>query len=331
MLTRQQMERLDALAAETGRSFPRTTAFAAFVAVLAVLLNRVGGARRLCIGIPVHNRRTRAGRDTLGLLMQVVPLTVRVDEDDTFLSLLERVELDALESWRYAQHTIPTSARQPLYDAVLNFHSPLDAALGGAPIQAVLLHSGHQLESLSIHVHDMPQAGVLTLDFDLHADVFLPERRELVVDQFLRVLDAVLEDPRQAVADIHLLSADEERRLLVGLNSERLPLPEHLTYPALFEAQAERTPSAVAAAHEGETSPTRRSTPGGTSWRESCGSAASAPRRASACSWSPRSTRPWPCWASSRPAVGMCPSTRAIRAIGLPSCCATRACASSSP
>ncbi len=172
MLTRQQMERLDALAAGTGRSFPRTTAFAAFVAVLAVLLNRVGGARRLCIGIPVHDRRTRAGRDTLGLLMQVVPLTVRVDEDDTFLSLLERVELDALESWRYAQHTIPTSARQPLYDAVLNFHSPLDAALGGAPIQAVLLHSGHQLESLSIHVHDMPQAGVLTLDFDLHADVF---------------------------------------------------------------------------------------------------------------------------------------------------------------
>ncbi len=55
------------------------------------------------------------------------------------------------------------------------------------------------------------------------------------------------------MADIRLLSADEERRLLVGLNSERLPLPEHLTYPALFEAQAERTPSAVAAVHEGET------------------------------------------------------------------------------
>ena len=252
-LTPRQMQRLDALAAQTGRSFPRTTTFAAFVSVLAVFLHRVSGARRLCVGIPLHNRRTPALRDTLGLLMQVVPLTVRIDDDDTFLSLLQRVELDALESWRYAQHTIPTSAHQPLYDAVLNFHSPLDASIGGAPVPAVLLHSGHQLESLGIHVHDMPRAGALTLDFDLHDEVFPPERRELVVSQFLRALDAVLEDPRQAIADISLLSAEEERRLLVDLNAARLPLPEGLTYPALFAEQAARTPAAVAVVYEGQT------------------------------------------------------------------------------
>jgi amino acid adenylation domain-containing protein len=251
-LAPEQMRRLDALA-QTGRLFPRATTSAAFVAVLAALLHRIGGARRLCIGIPVHNRRTRVLRDMLGLLMQVVPLTVRIDEDDTFLSLLARIELDAMQSWRYAQYTIPRSAHQPLYDAVLNFHSPADASISGVPLPLMLLPSGHQLESLGIHVHDMSQAGVLTLDFDLHHDVFPPERRELLVGQFLRVLDAVLEDPRQAVAAIPLLSADEERRLLVDLNSERLALPERLTYPALFEAQAERTPAAVAAVHEGET------------------------------------------------------------------------------
>ncbi len=252
-LTPAQMGRLDALAAGAGLAFPRTTMFAILVAVLAALLHRIGGARRFCIGVPVHNRRTRVQRDTLGLLMQVVPLPVRIDADDTFLSLLARIARDAMASWRHAEYTIPTSGHRPLYDAVLNFHTPLDASIGGAPARAVLLPSGHQLESLGLHVHDMPQAGVLTVDFDLHADVFPPERRELVVSQFFRVLDAALEDPRQGVADIRLLSADEERRLLVGLNSARLPLPERLTYPALFEARAERTPAAVAAVYEGQT------------------------------------------------------------------------------
>ena len=124
--------------------------------------------------------------------------------------------------------------------------------MGGAPVRAVFLHPGHQVESLGIHVQDLARSGALTLDFDLHGEVFPPERRELVVSQFLRVLDAVLDNPREAVAGINLLSADEERRLLVDLNSVRLPLPERLTYPALFEAQAEKTPAAVAVVYEGQ-------------------------------------------------------------------------------
>ena len=252
-LTPEQMRRLDALATRAGRFFPRTTTFAIFISVLAVFLRRVSGSPRFCIGIPFHNRRTPALRDTLGLVMQVVPLTVYTGDDDMFLSLLRRIEADVTEAWQHAQDTISTSVHQPTYDAVLNFHSPLSASIGGEPVQAVFLHPGHQVESLCIHVQDLARTGVLTLDFDLHDEVFPPERRELVVSQFLRVLDAVLEDPQQAVVDICLLSAEEERRLLVDLNSLDLPLPEQLTYPALFEAQAERTPAGVAAVYEGET------------------------------------------------------------------------------
>lgn len=254
-LTPGQMQRLDALAARAGRFFPRTTTFAIFVSVLSVFLYRVSGTRSFCIGIPFHNRRTPALRDTLGLVMQVVPLTIRIDDDDTFLSLLKRIEAEATESWQHAQHTIPNSLHQPTYDAVLNFHSPLDVSMGGAPVRAVFLHPGHQVESLGIHVQDLARSGALTLDFDLHGEVFPTERRELVVSQFLRVLDSVLENPRKAVAGINLLSADEERRLLVDLNSVRLPLPERLTCPALFEAQAEKTPAAVAVVYEARLAP----------------------------------------------------------------------------
>jgi amino acid adenylation domain-containing protein len=252
-LTSAQMQRLDALAAKAGRYYGRITTFAILATVLSVLLCRIGGSRCFCIGTPFNNRRSAASRDTLGLLMQVVPLTIQVGIDDTFLSLLQRIERQAAECWLHAQHGVPKLLEQPAYDVVLNFQDLVDASLDGKPIRVKPLHPGHQLESLGIEINDPTQSGVLTLDFNLHCEAFPVERRELLVNQFFRVLDLMLEDPQRSIAGIDLLSDAEKRHLLVELNSRRLPMPRQLTFPALFEAQVERMPAAVAVVYEGET------------------------------------------------------------------------------
>lgn len=252
-LTAAQMHRLQALASQERHHHPRITTFAILASALSVLLFRIGGNRYFCLGTPFHNRRTAALRDTLGQLMQVVPVPVRVDEDDTFLSLLRRIEGQAAQCLLHARHGIPKALQQPAYDVILNFHTPVDASLDGVPLRAKLLHPGHQLESLGIEISDLSQTGVLTMDFDLNCEVFPRERRELLVNQFFRVLDLALDDPQRSVAAFELLSDDEKRCLLVELNSRRLPLPNQLTFPALFEAQTERTPAAVAAVYEGQT------------------------------------------------------------------------------
>src|SRR5262249_47572995 len=243
------MQCLEALAGRKGRHHPRITTFAILATVLSVLLFRIGGSRYFCLGTPFHNRRTAALRDTLGLLMQVVPLPVRVEPDDTFLSLLRRIERQATECWVHARHGIPKSLKQLAYDVTLNFHTPVDASLDGVPLQASFLHPGHRLESLGIEISDLSQSGALTMDFDFNCEVFPTERRELLVNQFFRVLDLALEDSQRSVATIDLLSSDERRCLFVELNSLRLPSRGELTFPALFEAQMERTPAVTAAVY----------------------------------------------------------------------------------
>ncbi|NKV48793.1 hypothetical protein GS926_27550 [Rhodococcus hoagii] len=52
--------------------------------------------------------------------------------------------------------------------------------------------------------------------FAFATDMFDPETIETLSARFLRVLDAVLEDPSTVVADIDLLS-EEERRQLSGV------------------------------------------------------------------------------------------------------------------
>src|SRR5262249_62039387 len=67
----------------------------------------------------------------------------------------------------------------------------------------------------------------------------------------LRLLEAVAIQPEQRVVGVSLLSAEERQRLLVVFNASQAEYPEGLCLHELIEAQAERSPDAVAVVCEG--------------------------------------------------------------------------------
>jgi non-ribosomal peptide synthetase component F len=69
------------------------------------------------------------------------------------------------------------------------------------------------------------------------------------VDHFRELLKSVVADPDQRLDELQLLDKEEERVLLVDWNDTAAEFPETSTAYALFEAQAQRTPDAVAVVH----------------------------------------------------------------------------------
>ena len=59
-------------------------------------------------------------------------------------------------------------------------------------------------------------------------------------------LEGMIADPRRALGALPILAPAEGRQLIVEWNETASALPQHDSIPALFEAQAERTPSATA-------------------------------------------------------------------------------------
>ena len=108
----------------------------------------------------------------------------------------------------------------------------------------------------------------------------------------------------------------------LGGGCGRLPA----TLPALFAAQAARTPDAVGGHLRGPHAELRRARgprqPAGAS---SAKASASGPRPWSGCAWSARRRWWWGCSASSRPAAPICRSIRITRASGWRSCWPTPA------
>ena len=67
-----------------------------------------------------------------------------------------------------------------------------------------------------------------------------------------RLLEAVVADPNQPIGRIELLAPEERRQILFEWNATAREVPQ-ATLPALFEAQVERSPEAIALVFEEST------------------------------------------------------------------------------
>src|SRR5262249_39529632 len=120
--------------------------------------------------------------------------------------------------------------------------------LGGHPATAHNLSLG-PVEELSIAVYDRADGSPLRIDFDANPALF--SISELVEQQqrFLRLLEAMVDEPERAIGRLDILGAAERQTILRDWNDTAQAIPS-ATVPELFAAQAARTPDAVAVVFE---------------------------------------------------------------------------------
>jgi len=92
----------------------------------------------------------------------------------------------------------------------------------------------------------------ISLEIEYSTDLFDKTRIERMAEHMRVLLEGIVAEPDQQIGKLPLLSEAERRQLLVEWNDTRTDYPTGLTLMDLFEAQAARTPEAVAVAFEGE-------------------------------------------------------------------------------
>jgi non-ribosomal peptide synthetase component F len=235
-----------ALSADIFVKTEKASLFNVLAAVLGVFLYHISGSRRFSLGVASHNRRSKAFTETIGLLMEVHPLYLTIEDDDTFLSLVKKVVVEARETLQHSEFIISKKA----YDVFLNYRTAIFSEFHGAPAQLKRIHSGHENDSLTLNLHEDVSTGNFVLGFDFHCDVFNEEQRSHTVQCFLKILDSFLEDCTQSIDRVDLLSAEERHRILVGFNHKDVIFPEDQTITRLFEKQVEKTPAKIAAVYQ---------------------------------------------------------------------------------
>ncbi|MEX2984351.1 amino acid adenylation domain-containing protein [Streptomyces sp. C36] len=223
------------------------------IAATAGYVHRMTGARDVVLGLPLMNRRGPAALRTPAMMVNVMPLRITVQPQDTGAELLRRVVLEVRavrRHQRYRQEDLRrdlglTVAEQPLFGPMVNIKAfEGDLAFGDMPGVVRNLSAG-PVDDLAVAVVPAPD-GSVSLGLDANPARYDASGLATHESGLRRYLDGLtellLDDAQRPVGTIDLLDAREIHRATAGRTE---PAVER-TLPELFTAQAARTPDAVA-------------------------------------------------------------------------------------
>ena len=241
-----------------------TTLFMTLLAGWAVVLSRLSGQPEVVVGTPTANRGRPEVEGLIGFFVNTLALRVDLSGSPTVTELLQRVRTRALEGQRHQD--IP-------FEQVVERVQPA-RSLSHTPLFQVMFvwqnAPGGRPELPGLTPGALPDEADGTAKFDL--TLSLDERdgrivgglgyatalyERATVERHLGYLRAVLagmvEEEGRRVARLPLLSAAERRQVVDEWNATAAEYPGRLGVHEVFEAQAARTPDAVAVACGDET------------------------------------------------------------------------------
>ncbi|MGK9237384.1 AMP-binding protein, partial [Inquilinus limosus] len=243
----------------------RASLFMVLQAGLAALLTRLGCGTDIPLGSAIAGRTDDALDDLVGFFVNTLVLRTDTAGNPDFRTLLARVREADLAA--YAHQDLPferlvevlnpprSFGRHPLFQVMLVLQNNASARLDlpGLTVAPHPLRARTAKFDLSFSLSEQRDADGTPLGLqgriEYAVDLFDRATVEGIAGRLVRLLEAVAEAPDRPIGTIDLLAPEERRRILVEWNDTARPVPD-ATLPALFEAQAARSPDATAVVFE---------------------------------------------------------------------------------
>ena len=250
------VERLHHLAQREG-----ATLFMTLLAGFALLLSRYSNQQDLLIGTPVANRNRAEIEGLVGFFVNTLVLRADTTGEPTVRAFIARMRAACLEA--YAHQDLPferlVEELHPARDLSRNPVFQVMFALQNAPRGVskapglILKPVGADMRTakfdLTLEVRETA-VGLMGV-FEYATDLFDPSTIARMGAHWRSLLEAMVAAPERRVAELPLLTDAERRQLISGWN-RGLSYAKGALLHERFEAQAARTPGAVAVVFEGE-------------------------------------------------------------------------------
>lgn len=255
-LSRELRAALDHLGQQHG-----ATLFMVLLAAFQVLLSRYTGQDDIVVGTPVANRQRAEIEGLIGFFVNTLALRSRVRGEQTFTELLAEVKEMCLEA--YAHQDLPFEklveelqpkrnlSHSPLFQVMLTMRSDQRRPLQLRGLEATPLSLDQATAKFDWLLYTFVNENGLQTALEYNSDLFDQTTAKRVLAHYEQLLQGLVANPAQRLAELPLLTQHERRLQLVDWNNTKTEFPLHLTLAQLFEAQAEKTPDAPALRFEG--------------------------------------------------------------------------------
>ena len=250
-------EALTALSRQEG-----VTLFMTLLAAFQALLHRYTSQTDIVLGSPIACRTRRETEGLLGFFVNTLVLRTDLGGNPSFRELLRRVRevvvgacahqdlpfeklVEELQPERNLSHS-------SLFQVMFAFQNVprLPLELPGLTLSPLEVDSGTAKFDLTLDLEQ--EANGLRGSVEYNTDLFDPSTIARMQGHFQALLEGIVANPAQRLAELPLLTDAERHQLLVEWNDTQADYPMDVCIHQLFEAQAEPTPDAVAVVFEGK-------------------------------------------------------------------------------
>jgi amino acid adenylation domain-containing protein len=241
VLSRKLVEALTGLGRHEDASL-----FLVMLAAFKALLSRYRGQEVIVVGSVPSGRQQEESEPTRPLC--AVSLLTDLSGDPTFRQLLARVKREADVSSREAVRNFSLDRPD---GALFQFLFLMqDASLPALEVSAMppSVPGGEMSPELTCAV--LPGEEGLTVSFNYRTSVSEASTIVRMRDSFQVILEAIVENPGEQLSRLPLLGSAERERILTEWNATAAAYSRDKCVHELIEAQAERTPDAVAVQQE---------------------------------------------------------------------------------
>jgi amino acid adenylation domain-containing protein len=236
------------------------TLFMILLAAFQTFLYRYSGQDDIIVGSPIANRGRTEVEELLGFFINTLVLRTDFSGNPTFLELLARVRETCLQA--YAHQELPFEriveelqpgrnlSRNPIFEVMFEFRKARNQIAKSAGMRVEELEFDSGLAKFDLTLYMIDEGETLRGLLEYRTDLFDAATIERMLRHFERLLEGIVDNPKQRVAEFPLLTAAERHQHLVEWNDTDRDYPRDKCLHHLFEAQVKQTPEARALVYE---------------------------------------------------------------------------------
>lgn len=235
------------------------TIYMTLLAAFKTLLYRYTGQTDIVVGTVTAGRNQPEIEQIIGCFVNTLVVRTNLKDNPTFQQLLERVREVTLEAFAYQDLPFEKLVKElqpernlgqnPLFQVAFVLHPPMSG------VDSMLNWSKLDIDTetvkldLTLELEERPEG--LVGRFEYSKDLFDADTIERMVGHFLTLLEGLVANPEQKIAELPLLT-EFERQQLAAWNNTETDYPKDACINQLFEEQVERSPDAIALVFEKE-------------------------------------------------------------------------------
>ncbi|HEX6036994.1 amino acid adenylation domain-containing protein, partial [Longimicrobium sp.] len=235
------------------------TLYMVMLGALQVLLSRYGDSDDVLVGSPITGRMRHETEGLMGFFANTLVLRTDLSGEPSFREVVRRARETALGA--YDHQDVPFERLVEVLQPERSLrHSPLCQVMllqgAGTPdglelpgVQPRWFGGGTRTSKFDLTLAFIPGEEGMRGSMEYATDLFEADSVRRMLGHLERVVEQVVADPDRPVTALDLLGPEERRRVVDEWNRTDAPVPAGACVHHAIEAQAARTPDALAVVH----------------------------------------------------------------------------------